>query len=67
MFTINLSGHVYTMVENQQVQPKRRRRHSAEFKQKAVLACLQPGLSIAAIALHQRIERQLAAPLRDRA
>lgn len=57
--TINSSGHVYTMEENQQVQPKRRRRHSAEFKQKVVQACLQPGVSIAAIALHHRLNANL--------
>lgn len=47
------------MEENQQVQPKRRRRHSAEFKQKVVQACLQPGVSIAAIALHHRLNANL--------
>jgi transposase len=47
------------MEENQQVQPKRRRRHSPEFKQKVVQACLQPGVSIAAIALHYRLNANL--------
>ncbi|MBR7512821.1 transposase, partial [Mycobacterium tuberculosis] len=33
---------------------RRRRRHSAEFKAKAVQECMQPGVSIAAIALRRR-------------
>lgn len=47
------------MEENQQVQPKRRRRHSPEFKQQVVQACLQPGVSVAAIALHHGLNANL--------
>ncbi|GAB3555282.1 hypothetical protein GCM10027343_43830 [Noviherbaspirillum agri] len=50
---------MYTMEENQQVQPKRRRRHSPEFKQKVIQACLQPGVSIAAIALRHGLNANL--------
>ena len=54
-----ISGHVYTMEEHQEVQPRRRWRHSAEFKQKAVQACGHPGVSIAAVALHYRLNANL--------
>lgn len=47
------------MEEIQQVQPKRRRRHSPEFKQQVVQACLQPGVSVAAIALHHGLNANL--------
>ena len=59
MSTLNLSGHVYTMEANSEVQPARRRRHSAAFKAEAVAACLQPGVSIAAVALHYRLNANL--------
>lgn len=36
-----------------------RRRHSAEFKAQAVAACLQPGVSIAAVALANRLNANL--------
>ncbi|AXW36776.1 transposase [Ralstonia pseudosolanacearum] len=38
---------------------QRRRRHSAEFKTKAVQDCMQPGVSIAAVALHHRLTANL--------
>lgn len=38
---------------------RRRRRHTAEFKAEAVAACMRPGVSIAAIALHYRINANL--------
>lgn len=59
MSTLNLSGHVYTMEENSEVQATRRRRHSAAFKAEAVTACMQPGVSIAAVALHYRLNANL--------
>lgn len=37
----------------------RRRRHSAEFKAQVVQACEQPGVSIAAIALHYGLNANL--------
>ena len=59
MSVINLSGHVYTMEENVDVQRTRRRRYSAEFKAQAVNACMRPGISIAAVALHHRLSANL--------
>jgi transposase len=43
------------MEENREVKPVLRRRHSAAFKAEAVRACMQPGVSIAAVALHYRL------------
>jgi transposase len=37
----------------------RRRRHSLEFKAQVVKACMQPGISIAAVALHYRLNANL--------
>lgn len=47
------------MEQTEEVWPARRRRHSPEFKQKVVQACRQPGVSIAAIALHYRLNANL--------
>ncbi|MBR7780409.1 transposase, partial [Undibacterium sp. BYS50W] len=35
--------------------PRRRRRHSAEFKAQVIQACKQPGVSIAATALRYQL------------
>jgi transposase-like protein len=50
---------VYTMEDFVEVQTPRRRRHTAEFKAEAVAACMRPGVSIAAMALHYRINANL--------
>lgn len=47
------------MDENVELGPVRRRRHSAEFKAQAVKACMRPGVSIAAVALHYRLNANL--------
>jgi len=47
------------MEENREVKPVRRRRHSATFKAEAVKACMHPGVSIAAVALHYRLNANL--------
>jgi len=47
------------MEENREVKPVRRRRHSAAFKAEAVSACMQPGVSIAAVALQYRLNANL--------
>ena len=47
------------MEENREVKSVRRRRHSAAFKAEAVKACMQPGVSIAAVALHYRLSANL--------
>jgi transposase-like protein len=61
--TYFLSGHVYAMNENEAilevVQPTRRRRHSKEFKEKVIGAAMQPNVSIAAVALHYRLNANL--------
>lgn len=46
-------------MEENPVAPTRRRRHSAEFKAEAVKACMQPGVSIAAVALHYRLNANM--------
>ena len=38
----DLSAHVYTMEENREAKPVRRRRHSVTFKAETVGACMQP-------------------------
>ena len=35
--------------------PRARRQHSAEFKARAIAACLQPGVSVAAVALANQL------------
>jgi transposase len=47
------------MEENREVKSVRRRRHSAAFKAEAVRACMQPGISIAAVALHYWLNANL--------
>ena len=45
--------------ENGQTRRRRRRTHSAEFKAQVVAACRTPGVSIAAVALEQRLNANL--------
>ncbi|MFP3758176.1 transposase, partial [Cupriavidus sp. SIMBA_020] len=40
-------------------QPTRRRRHSKEFKETVIRAAMQPNVSIAAVALHYRLNANL--------
>lgn len=47
------------MEENNPVARTKRRRHSAEFKAEAINACMQPGVSIAAVALHYRLNANM--------
>ena len=47
------------MEENIDVDRTRRRRHTAEFKAQAGCVCMQPGISIAAVALHYRLNANL--------
>ncbi|MCP3720609.1 transposase [Paraburkholderia sp. CNPSo 3281] len=58
-----LNGQVYTMDEVEVVpdvvQPTRRRRHSKEFKETVIRAAMQPNVSIAAVALHYRLNANL--------
>lgn len=41
------------------VQPVRRRRHSKEFKAEVMRAAMQPHVSVAAVALHYRLNANL--------
>ena len=66
------------MKEHTDVSQVRRRRHSAEFKVQVINACMQPGISVAAVALRHQLnanllrrwvatqeERNKAAPARE--
>ncbi|AIP19263.1 transposase [Burkholderia pseudomallei] len=48
-----------TKAEQDAVQPTRRRRHSKEFKEKVIRAAMQPNVSIAAVALHYRLNANM--------
>lgn len=54
---------MYTMNETEVVlgvvQPTRRRRHSEEFKAQVIRAARQPNVSIAAVALHYRLNANM--------
>jgi transposase-like protein len=50
---VNTSGQTTSIVR------RRRRHHSAEFKAEAVAACLQPGVSLAAVALSRGLNANL--------
>lgn len=41
------------------VKPTRRRRHSKEFKAQVIRAAMQPNVSIAAVALHYRLNANM--------
>jgi len=46
-------------VKEEVVSPTRRRRHSKEFKAQAIRAAMQPNVSIAAVALHYRLNANM--------
>lgn len=54
MYTMDETG-----VMQEVVQPTRRRRHSKEFKAQAIRAAMQPNVSIAAVALHYRLNANM--------
>ena len=58
MSTSTLGGHVNTTSE-QPVARRRRRLHSDDFKASAVAACMQPGFSMAAVAMAHGINANL--------
>ena len=59
MSTSTLGGYVST-ISNQPADGRRRRRlHSDEFKANAVAACMQPGISMAAVAMAHGINANL--------
>src|SRR6266702_6725520 len=57
--TCQIGGHMNTSEHAISMGRRRRRRHSAEFKAAAVAACLQPGVSIAAVALSRGLNANL--------
>jgi transposase-like protein len=58
--TWEIGGHVNTSGQTTNMVRRRRRRHSAEFKAESVAACLQPGVSLAAVALSRGLNANLA-------
>ncbi|WAC75703.1 transposase [Roseateles sp. SL47] len=49
-----------TTIPNNQAVPRRRRRvHSDEFKARAVASCMQPGMSVAAVAMAHGVNANL--------
>lgn len=59
MSTSTLGGHVNT-IPDQQAGPRRRRRnHSDDFKAGAVASCMQPGVSMAAVAMAHGVNANL--------
>lgn len=60
MSTSTLGGHVNTIQNQPLVDGRRRRRlHSDEFKAKAVASCMQPGMSMAAVAMANGVNANL--------
>ena len=59
MSTSTLGGHVSTIPEQLADSRRRRRFHSDEFKACAVAACMQPGVSMAAVAMAHGINANL--------
>ena len=59
MSTSTLGGHVNTISEQAVDGRRRRRLHSDEFKAQAVAACMQPGMSMAAVAMANGINANL--------
>ena len=51
MSTSTLGGHVNTISDQLADGRRRRRLHSDDFKADAVAACMQPGVSMAAVAM----------------
>lgn len=59
MSTSTLGGHVNTIPEQVADGRRRRRVHSDEFKASAVAACMQPGVSMAAVAMAHGVNANL--------
>jgi transposase len=57
--TSTLGGHVNTISEQVAGGRRRRRVHSDDFKAKAVASCMQPGMSMAAVAMAHGINANL--------
>ena len=59
MSTSTLGGHVNTILEQAAGGRRRRRVHSDDFKANAVASCMQPGMSMAAVAMAHGINANL--------
>ena len=59
MSTSTLGGHVNTFPQQAIDGRRRRRLHSDEFKANAVSACMQPGVSMAAVAMANGVNANL--------
>ena len=59
MSTSTLGGHVTTISEQEAGKRRRRRIHSDEFKADAVASCMQPGMSMAAVAMANGVNANL--------
>lgn len=60
MSTSTLGGHVNTIQTQPRADGRRRRRlHSDEFKANAVASCMQPGISMAAVAMAHGVNANL--------
>ena len=59
MSTSTVSGHVNTIPDLQAGPRRRRRTHSDDFKAGAVANCLQPGMSMAAVAMAHGVNANL--------
>ena len=59
MSTSTLGGHVNTISEQEAGKRRRRRIHSDEFKADAVASCMQPGMSMAAVAMANGVNANL--------
>ena len=59
MSTSTLGGHVNTISEEQSGSRRRRRVHSDDFKAGVVAQCMQPGMSMAAVAMAHGVNANL--------
>jgi len=57
--TSTLGGHVNTIPDNRAGARRRRRIHSDEFKARVVASCMQPGMSMAAVAMAHGVNANL--------
>lgn len=59
MSTSTLGGHVNTIPDQHAGRRRRRRIHSDEFKASVVASCMQPGMSMAAVAMTHGVNANL--------
>lgn len=59
MSTSTLGGHVSTIPDNRAGARRRRRVHSDDFKASVVACCMQPGMSMAAVAMAHGVNANL--------